>query len=570
MAFGYGHVAHRRQRGKHFKLFSDELPRIDFDKTVFEEYGNVGHEHGKTRSTRRPHSELNTNQLLFPPLGSLEWEKLSEDNDVRPKSNHSSKSNSLNPDFSQIQHKIRRRNTYKETTDTGKKKDFSLRLSFRDRFISHNSKPPPKKDVWCPPTTCKPQDNETIDVTDKTKGGSVFQELLGVPEKKSTRLDQISHGLSLDGSRKCHAPFLNKIKLRKQGIGNDTEHGTSDVSDEKEIEVISESRQISKPGILKRGVRVRETNKNSQDGGEAFLKPKLVHQEDLPIFGSETRKPIDTSTENEVRITLYVSPPLNRLNDVPFVPLSSRKPHPSPKRVNFQADVIKEVTEQSDGDIDAKSDKTNDAKEGGSYAKRETACCKIQIEGDSCSEKEREKHTNVYQNESEVNKSREREYNKIGRNVRRNSRVEEQSNQFSSRKMNARKQYYTRKGIKARVETEVTSEDNTHDTMSKSSAKRSSRNKISRILTSKSSGSSSRTTEIDSLSELSSFYDDDDGFSFDNLPDEIDRSLTGEELIKAYRIWNRKRKALAKGLRRISAPVSHENISNKHYGEIYI
>ena len=58
----------------------------------------------------------------------------------------------------------------------------------------------------------------------------------------------------------------------------------------------------------------------------------------------------------------------------------------------------------------------------------------------------------------------------------------------------------------------------------------------------------SRNPEAVGLDELQ------DDFDLSELPEDIDRSLDGVELIKAYRLWDRERKAFPSGLRKIDIP----------------
>ena len=566
MAFNYGQ-AHYKHRGKHFKLFSDELPIIEFDKSVLDEYGYPGNEDVNQRWHQRRFSKPNTDQLSLPPLGTPEWEKWSVLGDPRPRSDHTTTARSLNPNFTKINQNIRRRNTTKETK-VSHGKDYSLRRSLRNEALPHQARRHTKTEVWVRKETIVTKDSniQTLSEIDKSETQhqqSMLRKLLNAAKEDAKAKIQITQGLNVEhSSRQTRLPFLRKLRLRRINAEFQQQENIG-VIGERAPEVISDDDQDnSKPGILRRGVRLRDACPftTAVPVVETFLKPKLIHHENMSIFNSDTSKSNpETSVSNSgVRITTFVEPPLNRMYDAPFIPLPSRMPRSSSKHVNFHEAYIKELTrlaEEHDGELDGNKSNTNDVKvtpidacqqtkptRGGdkhTYARTK----KVKGIKSQCKFADEKLHQGKA-NDIEVERISDTNIIDVQQSLKQIK--DEQQNIKKTMSKTEENILADQKKLLTSDETNVVAAANTETQCPYAAIQTRISNNNGKV---KATESSSRTSDIESLSGLSAALHDDDSFNFETFPEEIDRSLTGEELIKAYRLWDRKRRAWSKGLR---------------------
>lgn len=522
MNLRYGNF--HKQRGKHFKLFSDELPRFDFDKATIDEYGSQLHRwhDGQARGS-------NIDQSSLPPLGTPEWGSLSDLDEARPKSNHSRTNRPLNPDFKKARERIKRRNTFRDSS-TFSHNSFDQRLSFRDKF---HTRPTVKQDVWQTPRN-KEKDNEKV----KPNVEEIKPHVVGKPPvPKRIPVSRDLHEKSkTDKSRRrgaqenvekevsIYKTYTDHSCVKEREQDSVRPEDTSEVHSDELNSNVAEFSIIMKPGILKHGVRL--VSLSNSKNNETFLKPRLVHEEDIPLLGSLGRH--KESEDDEVKISLHVQPPLNRIKDIPFVPLPASKPKSRPKRVNFQEESIKEVTEICESNSNERNYNDNNVcKFGNKNADSEVKDITGTVEKTDKSTKQRNdsmfKQSVCLNNMcSDLNASNART------SVFKSSASNEMHAKVGSMRESVKPAKDSSKhrlsvSTKVKCQPLCSKQGNGSDT-NKSSSK-----------------GSDKVSDVDSLSNLSSFFDESD-IDFNNLPEEIDRSLSGEELIKAYRLWDRKRR----------------------------
>ncbi|KAH3714745.1 hypothetical protein DPMN_057444 [Dreissena polymorpha] len=610
MSFNFGKK--HNVRGKHFKLFSDELPRVELDRNTLDKYESfAADQRQRRRGKRRPVNEAHTDRMSLPSLGTPETEMLSDYFDSRPNSMQSPTFSALNPNFARVQKKIQRRNTLRETFHTNNE-TLQRRISFRDKFAHQIPKPNQNQESWKKHDQTLNTNQRLVDhlsimksdawtahdnvqgdsdaehifrfvITDKPptpKKKSLFNELLDASQKENNRINRIREGLNFnESSLRRRFSMKQNRNLKLEALVDTTENSLdNDFIDSRVPEIISDGEAQSKPGILKRGARCRKSVAPQQNG-ELYLRPRLIHQEDLPLLRAKARgiQP-ETDGANEVRISVYTEAPLNRTNDMLFVPLPSSHNRKRSKRVNFHEAVIKEITEISESDFDGLSiDKSTKSRvKVVETPNGEKKLKKVPIKGgkDALNDAvdafrtDRKAHFQV----STISASPKADLNEdtqdyIDSILMSNKNYENPSLNrvtLSNLVSNSSASDAVDDVAKANSQSSLSPmgmdhvhKNETHSLVENNHAK-------VRELSGSISHSSEQSTEKTLIhtdihehefTEYASFIDDDD-FDINNLPEEIDRSMTGEELIRAYRIWDRKRKAFPGGLRKINEPLN--------------
>lgn len=652
MSFNYGTRSRYRTSGKHFKLFSDELPCIEFDKASFEEYNNNDTtEKRRTKGTRRSFRDSNHDRLSLPSLGTPEWDGLSDTEKSRPQSY--SPFNPLNPNFSKIHQKIQRRHTLKET----KVHDWSINRQsekFRSRQLDKVDKEQ-YTNAWHAKVRKSKSENDhdksvTIDtesenvdeintsadsmskvLVDKPpvpKKKSVFKELLEASAKENTRINRIKEGLKFNDRRVHRHHSMRPHRLSAISPEKIEDIKTTDSKDDLAVpEIISDTSESTKPGILKHGVRIRESNVlKASTKREVPVKPRLIHQDDLPFVKEENNG--TKSPDDEVKFSVYADTPMNRLGDMMFIPLPSNKPRDKHKKVNFHDHVdVKERTalselmeDDSDSYVNSMhetvplgratdSDKENSTREQtrkSVHIRRRANVRSKEIAKPKIKHVVTIKHKqSIPDQESHYNESLDHK-NKLSYND--NSQLGNEKQSYGDSVISSVKPISVRgkelkskplwKEAKPAVAEVLIHESDPVDIIANANSP------IQYAEDDKFKGSHKETTEprhnghisllnfpdpqhifnqdrfkrspprspprspdIDSLSEFAAFFDED--LNLDDLPDEIDRSMLGEDLIKAYRLWDRKRKAFPGGLRKIDAPADRSDLLfPKQYGNV--
>lgn len=591
MSFNYGNP--HRTRGKHFKLFSDELPKIDLDK--LEDNDSRDREARRSRGAREGIRDPNNDFLSLPSLKSPDWDQFSDLDGWRPRSNHSSTYNTLNPNFSKIHQKIRKRNTFREP-NVSTAKGHASRTPFCDKPMSQNKQPEVigeasklRKSRIVKDVDNHDKSRNGMDVTKQTnsekpstpKHKSVLKELLEASAKENLRMNQIREGLD-----------LGKVDQRPMSLLK--HHELQNGEDHLEHTDIGDRKNFPRPGILRHGVRLRHTNSNT-----STLRPRLFHQDVTTDCSSKSSKNVDG---NEVKISLVINPPLSSIKDIPFVPLPSLKPQTKAKRVNFHEVMIKEITAVSDGKLDENRSDLNQLKTTDNTSENKSVHAESEPEKTGSEAELREESEQVFlktQHRSVNNKRTQviplpEEANdlpseqKIPDNGGLSSTVPkltcpkshatgwkelkapDDSNKQRHILTNYQEQEHICAGDSTPISHGVENDKSTIPLRDMSYQRKDFKctygnsDDTEKELTEK----SSRTSDVDSMSNYLAFLDDDD-FNFGELPEEVDRSLLGEDLIKAYRLWDRKRRKFSTGIRKIDAPWDKASVGgSKSYGKV--
>ena len=673
-------------RGRHFKLFSDELPVVDLDRVALEELETARTDRSSRDRKGGTPRGAHTDRMSLPSLKTPDWELLSDSDFNRP-SSMQLPFNPLSPNFAKAQQRVRRRHTFRERNNNsvGSGGNIHHRVSFKDTFVNENNRK--GTEAWVRHATpefgrVSKNDLEELGVdhlagkaihvlsekppTPKKK--SVFKTLLDASEKESVRMSRIREGLQFNDAGK-HVKRSQSLRhvIRRSVEAELASNDNLEYSDYRVPEVISDQSEMqNKPGILKHGERMHEVKYMcSLKRGESYLRPRLVHQENLPLLRTG-----NASKEggNEVRISVYTESPLNRIHDMKFVSLPASKTPRRKKRVNFQHAIIKEITELSEsglnevddemlnkksefkvletrkGDKDVKTVpikndvedvdqsmaafKTNRSSE---FPLRKSKRRKAKVKEDKrdyidtilMSAAKSENDANAVNGQNEALDYRDGknldkselpdevdiiakvnspvDFRPVGSKLRRQKHVHKDQDKIRRRSVKTHDGFASPLGIGTHQH-ETSKQhlsDNKHDQQlhleDQSVNGRRDQNKKphhhqqqqqSRQHPDMTKGYEQEQykdqysypkdeqhfemseTPIDVLSELSDLFDDED-FDINNLPDEIDRSMLGEDLIKAYRLWDRKRKAFPGGLRKIEAPPDRINpVLAKHLAKL--
>jgi hypothetical protein len=605
-------------------------------------------------------------------LGTPEWDRLSEAERGRPQSY--SPFNPLNPNFAKIHQKIQRRHTLKETKvnewTNNKLKSNSGSLNHENDDVDKeqytkawneqvNGNASDKKGIS---TNGVPQDTEDIQSSNSSKiervilekppipkKKSLFQELLDASAKENERMNRIKEGLHFyDSQHKVvRHQSMKPYRLAKM------DHNTDDTQIRKpEIygsadsniipDIISEMNEKAKPGILKHGVRMRENKILKLTTKKDFnTKHHLIHQEDLPLFGDESRTNGNTSID-EVRVSVYADTPFDRLGDMMFVPLSSGKPKDKHKKVNFHEHVdikertaLSELVEENAETLESKEEFSNNSSNNTSEINENTVVCDRLKNSANI-----KRRTNVkYKNGQKLhirrtNSIKQNHESTLGKDAivphyKRTGRVsypdiEDKQDYIDSILLSSKPIGQKNKDLRSdpawKHAKPAVSEVLVHDSdpveaialanitieqtplvqnKNGNSNERSDSRTVAHLpvlnfpefisqfqneiypktpprspLRSpprspprSPHGSPSKSPDLDSMAELTSLLAGD--FDLDDLSEEIDRSMLGEDLIKAYRFWDRKKKAFPGGLRKIEAPSDrNDSLYPKQYGGV--
>ncbi|KAL4235388.1 hypothetical protein ACF0H5_007024 [Mactra antiquata] len=683
MSFSYGSKSRRHKpSGGHFKLFSDELPQIDLDKASLEEItARLKNENRRLRGRRRTFRDSNHDRFSLPSLGTPELDKMSDTEKTRPASYSSA--NPLNPNFSKIHQKIQRRHTLKETkvndwnrTSFGHGQPISRKQNNDSRLdkteyisawqeISHQSQNKIEERPMYE-STLENLDEEIQQNIDKndinnikrpveepvatTKKKSVLKELLDAASKENIRMNQIKEGLNFtDGYLRRHYSLRSLPVTPSKVIGDHQIPIRKSLELEKKVEsdtenVVPEIISIpgkTKPGILKHGARVRDSKMlttHHKPPNPLPVQPRLVHHDDLPHFG-QGKHPFNDI--DDVKVSVHTAAPLNRIDDLVFVPLPSNKGNSKQKRVNFNEKIdVKEKTAVSDF-IEANEDdnnsetttKYNNNQSVVNESVKVTEDDKTEIACQRVTSTQIRRRANVKYRETPKAKEfvsiirrhpsidNGRKTTIVPRVTKHSTVSKEYIESIYSPKLQAMQSGGLRKdptwkeakpelnGDNTALDNETdglenktgavdktNTVNNTDDKDTKTSLHLSPDGKQDSRTASgvpvlnlpeiqeffRNGGSPSpyqsppkspmrsppRSPDIDfeSLSEFTTLFSDE--FDFD-LPQEIDRSMLGEDLIKAYRFWDRKKKAFPGGLRKIEAPTDRqEGAYSKDYGNV--
>lgn len=654
MSFSYGNKLRHKSSGRHFKLFSDELPRIEFDRASLEEYTSNINEQRRSKGTSKTFRDANHDRFSLPSLGTPEWDILSETEKNRPHSY-----SPLNPNFAKIHQKIKRRHTSRETKanngDAGHVETFRNfpsdvvdKQQYTTAWHETVRKSKPEHDninitTIVEESAVAERHNHSVDsicknVVDKPpvpKKKSIFRELLDASAKESVRMNRIKEGLNFHDNPIHRQHSLKPYRLAQINRGTSESTAKGDVNGyEKENivpEHISQSKETAKPGILKHGVRVRETVSTKR---AIPVKHRLVHQDDIPIFGQEGTGATISSNNDEVRMSVYADTPMNRMKDMMFVPLPSTKPKDNQKRVNFHEHVeIKERTAMSDliefdtdnnneHNPDDASIKTKDVVKDREHLEHRQQCGAqirrrknvrhlhkhtVTIKHSLVSKDTRSANNetsvhnqsisenNAHQNDKQdyidsillapkpvINKIKHVQSGPAWKLARpsvteilihepdpldiianANSPVELTPATVKTTNTVGRNESLLHSHIPLSI---PKSQDQFHERVPKNASFSPSKSPINSPPRS-ATKSPPNGPDIDTLSEFTAVFDDE--FDFDELTNEIDRSMLGEDLIKAYRFWDRKRKVFTGGLRKIETPVDrNESVIPKQYGNV--
>jgi hypothetical protein len=648
MSFNYGTSSRHRTSGKHFKLFSDELPRIEFDKASFDEFNNDTIERRHSKGTRRSFRDSNHDRMSLPSLGTPEWDGLSDTEKSRPQSY--SPFNPLNPNFAKIHKKIQRRHTLKETKPHDPNTKYSEKFRLRqndnvdkDQYTNawHAKVRKSKAEQDHNKTQIFDNDNGNVDelntsnesvsklIVDKPpvpKKKSLFKELLDASAKENTRINRIKEGLKFNERRVHRHHSLKPHRL--SALNPDKLDDNKDVDTRDDLivpEIISDTSESTKPGILKHGVRVRESNVlKASSKREIPVKPRLIHQDDLPFVKEEING--IKSPDDEVKFSVYADTPMNRLGDMMFVPLPSNKPKDKQKKVNFHDHVdIKERTAMSElmeDDIENHNDSLTVSNEKAIDSDKENLSTEQTKKGVQIRRrtnvrnkeiaKPRIKHVvtinhkqsipdkQVQYNERFVHTSKPMKYDHSQLD---NEKLHHSDSIISSSKsmavngkeLKSKPLWKAAKpavaevlihasdpvDIIANANSPIQSAEDDKSTANHKETQETVQNGHISLLNFPDTSivfnkdrfkrspprSPPKSPDIDSLSEYTAFFDED--LNFDDFSEEIDRSMSGEDLIKAYRLWDRKRKAFPGGLRKIESPADRNDlVFPKQYGNV--
>ena len=142
LRFDFSGSRTHRLRSKPFKLFSDELPVIDFEKQhLLQRLADEDFSKGQEYSRKRNKSVQEHDSHSLPTIGGPDWDLLSGSDRQSIKSD--SRLNPLKPDLPQIHRKIRERLGLKEKQD-----DNSPNYFQRSIHRSDNTKSMPKPDEY--------------------------------------------------------------------------------------------------------------------------------------------------------------------------------------------------------------------------------------------------------------------------------------------------------------------------------------------------------------------------------------------------------------------------------------
>lgn len=651
MSFNYGNKSRHRTSGKHFKLFSDELPRIEFDKASLVEYDQTVKDKRRVKGRRKTFRDANHDRFSLPSLGTPEWDLLSDTEKGRPQSY--SPFNPLNPNFAKIHQKVQRRHTLRETKSNdwnGLEENLRIESNSYDKSQYTNAwhekirKSKLEKDLENSSINEKDSENIngvleplhkiTFDKPPIPKKKSVFRELLDASAKENVRMSRIKEGLKFKDNNSDRHTSVASYRMANNNVvkSNDVYHGhkTSNKEENTVPEVISVQNGNTKPGILKHGVRIRESNIiRSSSTRKSPVKPRLIHQEDLPLFGHDGLNKA-VSPSDEVRVSVYADTPLNRTNDMMFVPLPSTKPKDKQKRVNFDEHIdIKERTAVSElleaedeNELSSESDlsKIHDSEKENDKMHHKDKSVQIRRRGNvrhSEAAKSLHDHTETIKHMPLSNDARSGDAKNIQRFNRSKDIVGDKNTQnfIDSILLSSKQTAYKSNDVQSKASWKearpAVSEVLIHEPdpvdiiaianspiditssvaekLQNDGSKHKHQTQIHQLVYSFTEShnlsnqvfqktlpqspakspprSPPRSPDIDTISEFTTYFDDE--LNFDDLPDEIDRSMLGEDLIKAYRLWDRKRKAFPGGLRKIDAPADrHDSLYPKQYGSV--
>lgn len=605
MSFSLGR-SRSRVRGRHFKLFSDELPLIEFDKTRLDEY-NVKYEKKELKAARSFRKYINNDLYSLPSLGTPEWDKLSESGQSRP--NSYSPLSPLSPNFAKLNQKIKRRNTLQETKHTDKTivKDLNDLKNVNDRVF-------PFTELWRQHMRFSKDaesnaellnDDETSRKTNvenlPTMGRkSLFKELLEASAKETEKRDRFKQFLNYNDDNKELRAKPYRLRKLNEDNSKSLEQTTSIVIPAAEIkahEVVSESNENLKPGILKRGVIANEANMlRISTNNDFHFKPKLIHPIIEQNIGNKHEYKISRSDNLEsdvVKVSVYAQPPLNALTC-----LHSTKSKQKQKRVNFHKNIaqVSEVQEREITGYDLETKvklfhpRIDDSDFSLTFGTSAACATGNSIDNehvyrtcilDGAHHESRDSNDIHLKDDISPSKNGYCDMNLTDSRCL-SSSLHIQSKLIDSHFNHDRKRvghktvpntsegpsisHDTVAGINnVQVRTPSVSDkhkENSENNLESTSATLNMMNDHINISTNE---SCQTRTDIKAIADFSTIFDKELGLN--ELPEEIDRRMYGEDLIKAYRFWDRKRKMFPGGLRKIEPPVERRDIL-KQYGNI--
>lgn len=601
-----------RLRGKPFKLFSDELPVIDFEKQLlWQKLAEQSVSKSSDLFSKKKPLAHEQDSHSLPAIGGPDWDMLSSSDLHSVKSE--SRLRALKPDLLQIHKNIRERLGLKETNVENTPNYFQRSIHRSDHLKSMPKQDEYKKFIqW--PTLPSQQIIDPIDIKqylDHFKDG--YEALTNSDDKKgkaqqssslSDNSDYPKHKLKLDHGKFDQLnikPKTHKAKRRDtetqtpRKVPKSTQEMDNSLAlglDGKTIKLEenrNEAEQISKQtvSILK---RYKDTGQISKPLGAVSVSQDVQSK---PMI--ETSK-FKTDTD-AVNALVHC--------DIPRKLLTSKKPvfntnvgdilsaeQKSSRKVNFKENTRTNKKDIVGNDVSEISETENNKNVSLLNSEQESEQMETSTKHDSLQPKlvsayvlqklDTEQTTRKHQLHDHTAKKRKlQNMLKHFRKIRGRHNVHSTINLNAKSKSLSKKQ--TNEGIKSDPvkdndigvldSEEKPASNNTTPRSKIDISKHVSQHVSSRLDMSK---SQSLNEDIETCVQLRKHHkilkrhkvskqvrineddlhesDSDDIDKTDDLDSEIDRSLTGTELIKAYRFWNRRKQKYTGGLRTIKEP----------------